>query len=57
MDFCVMEQYHDHIMVDECSVLEKAHEIQSLTKELDHFKGVLHNKFSTGGIIAKIPPS
>jgi LTR polyprotein gag-polypeptide-like protein len=44
-------------MVDERSVVEQAHEIQSLAKELEQFKCSLPDKFVAGGIIAKLPPS
>jgi hypothetical protein len=36
----VMEQFCDYKMVDDCSVVEQAHEIQSLVKELEGFKCV-----------------
>ena len=44
-------------MTDDRSVVEQAHEIQSLTKELEHLNSVLPDKFIAGGIIAKLPPS
>ncbi|KAK1669079.1 hypothetical protein QYE76_057238 [Lolium multiflorum] len=53
----VMEQYYDYRMTDERSVVEQAHEIQSLAKELEQFKCTLLDKFVAGGIIAKLPPS
>ena len=53
----VMEQFYDYKMTDERSVVQQAHEIQSLAKELEHFKCVLPDKFVAGGIIAKLPPS
>ena len=37
----VMEQFYDYKMTDERSVVQQAHEIQSLAKELEHFKCVL----------------
>ncbi|KAK1695814.1 hypothetical protein QYE76_012511 [Lolium multiflorum] len=37
----VMEQYYDYRMTDERSVVEQAHEIQSLAKELEQFKCTL----------------
>ena len=43
-------------MTDERSVVEQSHEIQSLTKELEHLNCVLSDKFIAGGIITKIPP-
>jgi hypothetical protein len=51
----VMEQFCDYKMVDDRSIVEQAHEIQSLIKELESFKCVLPNKFMVGGIIAKLP--
>ena len=53
----VMEQFYDYKMTDDRSVVEQAHELQSLAKELEHFTCVLPDKFVAGGIIAKLPPS
>ena len=53
----VMEQFYDYKMIDERSVVQQAHEIPSLAKELEYFKCVLPDKFVAGGIIAKLPPS
>jgi hypothetical protein len=53
----VMEQFYDYKMTSDRSVVEQAHEIQSLAKELEHFTCVLPDKFVAGGIIAKLPPS
>ena len=53
----IIEQYHDYKMVDGKSVVEQAHEIQVLMKELEHLKIALPDKFVAGGIIAKLPPS
>ena len=44
-------------MVDSCSVVGQAHEIQALAKELKQFPCVLLDKFVFGSIIAKLPPS
>ena len=44
-------------MVENHSVVEQAHEIQALAKELEHFPCLLPDKFVAGGIIAKLPPS
>jgi hypothetical protein len=44
-------------MVEDHSVVEQAHEVQSLAKELEQFPCVLPDKFVAGGIIAKLPPS
>jgi hypothetical protein len=53
----VMEQFCDYKMVDDCSIVEQDHEIQSLTKELEGFKCDLPDKFVVGCIIAKPPPT
>jgi hypothetical protein len=44
-------------MVENCPIVEQAHEIQALAKELEQFPCVLPDKFVAGGIIAKLPPS
>ena len=38
------------------SVVEQAHEIHALAKELEHFPCLLPDKFVADGIIAKLPP-
>ncbi|XP_021321381.1 uncharacterized protein LOC110437305 [Sorghum bicolor] len=53
----LMEQLFDYKMVDNRSVIEQAHEIQALAKELEQFPCVLPEKFMADGIIAKLPPS
>nr|AAT81746.1 integrase core domain containing protein [Oryza sativa Japonica Group]ABF96757.1 retrotransposon protein, putative, Ty1-copia subclass [Oryza sativa Japonica Group] len=53
----VMEQFYDYKMVDDRSVVEQAHEIQMLAKELENNNCELSDKFVAGGIIAKLPPS
>uniref|UniRef100_A0ACD5X409 Uncharacterized protein n=1 Tax=Avena sativa TaxID=4498 RepID=A0ACD5X409_AVESA len=53
----VMEQFYDYKMVDDRSIVEQAHEIQSLARELENFTCVLPDKFVVGGIIAKLPQS
>ena len=40
-------------MVENRSVVEQAHEIQALAKELEHFPCLLRDKFVADGIIAK----
>jgi hypothetical protein len=52
-----MEQFFDYKMTDERDIIEQAHEIQSIAKELEQFACVLPDKFIVGGIIAKLPPS
>ena len=51
----VMEPFHDYRMVDDRSVVEQAHEIQTLAKVLEIFGCVLSDKFVVGCIIAKLP--
>jgi hypothetical protein len=52
-----MEQLFYYKMVENRPVVEQAHEIQALTKEVEQFPCVLPDKFVAGGIIAKLPPS
>nr|AAR87214.1 retrotransposon protein, putative, Ty1-copia sub-class [Oryza sativa Japonica Group] len=56
-DLYIMEQFHDYKMADNRSVVEHAHEIQTMAKELELLKCVLPDKFVAGCIIAKLPPS
>jgi hypothetical protein len=51
----VMEQFHDYRMVDGRPVVEQAHKIQTLVKELKIFGCVLRDKFVADCIIAKLP--
>ena len=51
-----MEQFHDYKMVDNRFVLDQAHEIQCITKELELLKCALPDKFIAGCIITKLPP-
>ena len=53
----VMEQFFDYKMSGERSIVEQAHEIQSISKELEQLSCVLPDKFIAGGIIAKLSPS
>ena len=53
----VMESFHDVRMVNNRSVVEQAHEIQCIAKELELLKCALPDKFVAGCIIAKLPPS
>jgi hypothetical protein len=53
----IMEQLFDDKMVENRPVVEQAHEIQALAKELEQFPCVLPDKFVAGGIIAKLSPS
>ncbi len=56
-DLYIMEQFHDYKMTDNRSIVEQAHEIQTMAKELELLKCVLPDKFVAGCIIAKLPPS
>ena len=53
----LMEQLYDYKMVENRSMVEQAHEIHALAKELEHFPCLLPDKFVANGIIAKLPPS
>ena len=53
----LMEQLYDYKIVENRSVVEQAHELQALAKELEHFSCLLPDKFVAGGIITKLPPS
>ena len=53
----VIEQFHDYKMVENRSVLEQAHEIICIAKELELLKCDLPGKFVAGCIIAKLPNS
>ena len=44
-------------MVNNHSIVEQAHEIQCIAKELDLLKCVIPDKFVAGCIIAKLPSS
>ena len=56
-----MEQFLDYTMVEDCSVVEQAHEIHTLAKDLKNCSKeasyVLPDKFVAGDIISKLPPS
>jgi hypothetical protein len=53
----LMEQLYDYKMVENCSVVKQAHEIQTLAKELELFTCPLPDKFVISGTIAKLTPS
>jgi hypothetical protein len=53
----VMQQFHDYQMVDDHSVVEQAHEIQALVKDLEMHGCELPGKFVARCMIAKLPPS
>jgi hypothetical protein len=48
----IIEQFHDYRMVENHSILEQAHEIQCIAKELELLKCDLPGKFVAGCIIA-----
>ena len=50
-----MESFHDFRMVNNHSVVEQAHEVQVLVKELELLKCSLPDKFVAGCIITKLP--
>jgi hypothetical protein len=51
------EQLFDYKMVENRPVVEHAHEIQALAKELKQFSCVLPDMFVANGIIAELTPS
>jgi hypothetical protein len=53
----VMEQFCDYKTVNDRSIVEQAHKIQSLAKELEGFKCELPDNFVVGCIIVKLPPT
>jgi hypothetical protein len=50
-----MESFHDFKMTKNLPVVQQAHEIQCIAKELELLKCALPNKFVAGCIIAKLP--
>jgi hypothetical protein len=46
-----MEQFNDYKMVENRSVVQQAHELQIMAKELELLKCVLSDKFVTGCIL------
>jgi iron uptake system EfeUOB component EfeO/EfeM len=50
-----MEQFHDYRMVDDRSVVEQVHEVQTPVKELEMFGCALPDKFVIGCKISKLP--
>ena len=42
-----MEQFYDYRMIEERSVVEQAHEIQSFARELEHFSCMLPDNVRT----------
>ncbi|KAK1608235.1 hypothetical protein QYE76_031908 [Lolium multiflorum] len=56
-EFCAGIVLDELRMVENRSVVEQAHEIQIMAKELELLKCVLPDKFVAGCIVAKLPPS
>ena len=52
----IMESFHDYKMVANRSVVDQAHEVQRLAKELELLKCVITDEFVAECIIAKLPP-
>jgi hypothetical protein len=53
----IIEQYHHFGAANSKGVVEQAHEIQCMVKELEILKIIVPDEFLVGGIIAKLPPS
>uniref|UniRef100_A0ACD6A1F3 Uncharacterized protein n=1 Tax=Avena sativa TaxID=4498 RepID=A0ACD6A1F3_AVESA len=53
----IMESFHDFKMTKDLPVVQQAHEIQCIAKELELLKCTLPDKFVAGCIIAKLPHS
>jgi hypothetical protein len=51
----IMESFHDYKMVANKSIVEQAHEIQHLAKELEFLKYVIRDEVAAGCITAKLP--
>jgi len=51
----LMESFHDYRMVNNRSMVEHAHEVQCIVKDLDLLKCPIPDKFVAGCIIAKLP--
>ena len=52
-----MESFHDYKMVANRSIVEQAHEVQRIAKELVVLKCVIPDEFAARCIIAKLPSS
>jgi hypothetical protein len=52
-----MERFHDFMITKDLPVVQQAHEIQCIAKELKLLKCALPDKFVMGCIIAKLPTS
>ncbi|WVZ58553.1 hypothetical protein U9M48_008818, partial [Paspalum notatum var. saurae] len=56
-DLYIMESFHDFKMVNDKSIVQQAHDIQCIAKELEILKCSLLDPFVAGCIIAKLPSS
>ncbi|WVZ52934.1 hypothetical protein U9M48_003933 [Paspalum notatum var. saurae] len=56
-DLYIMESFHDFKVVNDKSIVQQAHDIQCIAKELEIFKCSLPDPFVAGCIIAKLPSS
>ena len=56
-DLYIMESFHDFKMVNDKSIVQQAHDIQCIAKELEILKCSLPDPFVAGCIIAKLPSS
>jgi hypothetical protein len=52
----IMDQLFDYKKVENCPVVEQAHEIHALAKELEQFPCVLPDKFVASGILGRFFP-
>jgi hypothetical protein len=57
MKLYIIEQHHDCKMVDGKDMIEQAHEIQCMVKELELLKIVVPEEIVVGSIIVILPPS
>src|SRR4051812_20723274 len=53
----IMESFHGYKMVNNRGVVEQAHEIECIARDLELLMCALPDKFVAGCIIAKLPPS
>lgn len=53
----IVEQFHDYRMCENHSVVEQAHEVHRLAKDLESFTCDIPDKFVAGCIISKLPHS
>jgi hypothetical protein len=51
----IMESFHDFKITKDLPLVQQAHEIQCIAKDLELLKCALPNKFVAGCIIAKLP--